>query len=82
MSVAASSTRKTSKVWDYFEVEGNGNVFVNCVMSNWLTITLLELCVIIFNTGMYALAWRLAKAKYQSCHTGKPELQPFLYLNW
>ncbi len=43
--------------------------FVNCVMSNWLTITLLELCVIIFNTGMYALAWRLAKAKCQSCHT-------------
>ncbi len=38
-------------------------------MSNWLTITLLELCVIIFNTGMYALAWRLAKAKCQSCHT-------------
>ncbi len=42
--------------------------FVNCVMSNWLTITLLELCIIIFNTGMYALAWRLAKAKCQSCH--------------
>ncbi len=45
---------------------------VNCVMSNWLTITLLELCVIIFNTGMYALAWRLAKAKCQSCHTLQP----------
>ncbi len=41
-------------------------------MSNWLTITLLELCVIIFNTGMYALAWRLAKAKCQSCHTLQP----------
>ncbi len=27
MSVAASSTRKTSKVWDSFELEGNGNVF-------------------------------------------------------
>ncbi len=45
---------------------------VNFVMSNWLTITLLELCVIIFNTGMYALAWRLAKAKCQSCHTLQP----------
>ncbi len=45
---------------------------VNCVMSNWLTITLLERCVIIFNTGMYALAWRLAKAKCQSCHTLQP----------
>ncbi len=47
--------------------------FVNCVMSNWLTITLLELCVIIFNTGMYALAWRLANAsKCQSCHRLQP----------
>ncbi len=46
--------------------------FVNCVMSNWLTITLLELCIIIFNTGMYGLAWRLAKAKCQSCHTLQP----------
>ncbi len=78
MSVAASSTRKTSKVLDYFELEGNGKFFVNCVMSNWLTINLLELCEIIFNTGMYALAWRLAKAKCQSCRTGKPELQSFL----
>ncbi len=49
-----------------------GRFCVNCVMSNWLTITLLELCVIIFNTGMYALAWRLAKAKCQSCHTLQP----------
>ncbi len=32
MSVAASSTRKTSKVWDYFELEGNGNVF--CKLCN------------------------------------------------
>ncbi len=51
------ATRKTSKVWDYFELEGKmERFFVNCVMSNWLTITLLERCVIIFNTGMYALA--------------------------
>ncbi len=65
------ATRKTSKVWDYFELEGEWKYFcVNCVMSNRLTIMLLELCVSIFNTGMYALAWRLAKC--QSCHTLQP----------
>ncbi len=32
MSVAASSTRKTSKVWDYFELEGNGKVL--CKLCN------------------------------------------------
>ncbi len=26
------TTRKTSKVWDYFELEGNGNVF--CKLCN------------------------------------------------
>ncbi len=46
---------------------------VNCVMSDRLTITILERCIIIFNTGMYVLAWRLAKAsKCQSCHTLQP----------
>ncbi len=32
MSVAASSTRNTSKVWDYFELEGNGKVL--CKLCN------------------------------------------------
>ncbi len=46
---------------------------VNCVMSDRLTITILERCIIIFNTGTYVLAWRLAKAsKCQSCHTLQP----------
>ncbi len=71
MSVAASSKWPRERparcgiILNYKEME---RFCVNCVMSNWLTITLLELCVIIFNTGMYALAWRLAKAKCQSCH--------------
>ncbi len=54
------TTWKTSKVWKYFELEWNGKSCVNCVMSDWFTITL-QRCVIIFNTGIYALAWRLAK---------------------
>ncbi len=74
MSVAASSTRKTSKVWDYFELEGNGKVL--CKLCNvklaYNNFTGAMRKLIIFNTGTYALAWRLAKAKCQSCHTLQP----------
>ncbi len=69
MSVAAERPARCGIIFNYKEME---RFCVNCVMSNWLTITLLELCLIIFNTGMYALAWRLAKDKCQSCHTLQP----------
>ncbi len=71
MSVAASSTRKTSKVWDYFELEGNGKVL--CKLCN------VKLAYNNFTGAMrnhiqytYALAWSQAKAKCQSCHTLQP----------
>ncbi len=64
--------RKTSKVWDYFELEGNGKVL--CKLCN------VKLAYNNFTGAMrnhiqyrmYALARRLAKAKCQSCHTLQP----------
>ncbi len=75
MSVAGGELKMTTrKVWDYFELEGNGKVF--CKLCN------VKLAYNNFTGAMrnhiqyrhvsYALAWRLAKAKCQSCHTPQP----------
>ncbi len=75
MSVAASSTRKTSKVWDYFELEGNGKVL--CKLCN------VKLAYNNFTGAMrnhiqyrhVCVSLEAAKAKCQSCQHYKPALR-------
>ncbi len=62
------TTRKTSQVWDYFELEGNGKVV--CELCKVRLAYNNSTGAMRSHTGTYALAWRLAKArKCQSCHT-------------
>ncbi len=72
MSVAASSTRKTSEVWDYFELEGNGKVL--CKLCN------VKLAYNNFTGAMrnhiqyrhVCVSLEASQAKCQSCQTLQP----------
>ncbi len=73
MSVAGDlkmATRKTSKVWDYFELEGNGNILCKLcnVKSAYNNVTGAMRKHIQYRH--VCVSWRLAKC--QSCHTLQP----------